>query len=243
MGKSSSSCEARELCRGKGVPNSCNDKKSGLRPVSVTAHELPLLPKGLSPQSSHLFAQARVPLADPGGGLLRITLSDVIRLPVSLLHSVLHPAFRPAGDVHLPPAPPPKGPYNLGPPHGRDTDGGQPTARPPSPRPADVPGRAEGEPVARTANAIEINAEVARMLAEPIELRLPRLATPPPRNPPGQLDPQVVRMVRAYVENYRELLEIRSSVRDTQRKLREILAWLVEFEAANAREIAWIEGL
>ncbi|KZV93185.1 hypothetical protein EXIGLDRAFT_768305 [Exidia glandulosa HHB12029] len=115
--------------------------------------------------------------------------------------------------------------------------------QPPSPRPADAPGRAEGDPVARTANATEIDARVARMLAEPIELRLPRLATPPPRNPPGQLDPQVARTVRAYVENYRELLEIRNNVRDMQRKLREILAWLVEFEAANAREIARIEGL
>ncbi|KZV79056.1 hypothetical protein EXIGLDRAFT_707852 [Exidia glandulosa HHB12029] len=114
--------------------------------------------------------------------------------------------------------------------------------QPPSPRPADAPGRAEGDPRARTANANEIDAGVARMLAEPIELRLPRLATPPPRDPPGQLDPQVARTVRAYVENYRELLEIRNNVRDTQRKLREILAWLVEFEAANAREIARIEG-
>ncbi|KZV93993.1 hypothetical protein EXIGLDRAFT_709302 [Exidia glandulosa HHB12029] len=104
--------------------------------------------------------------------------------------------------------------------------------QPPSPRPADTPGRVEGEPVARMANTIEIDAEVARMLAEPIDLRPPRL-----------LDPLVARTVRAYVENYRELLEVRISVRDTQRKLREILAWLVEFEAANAREIARIEGL
>ncbi|KZV92069.1 hypothetical protein EXIGLDRAFT_769357 [Exidia glandulosa HHB12029] len=98
--------------------------------------------------------------------------------------------------------------------------------QPPSPRPADTPGRTEGEPVARTANTIEIDAEVTRTLAEPIDLWPPQLATPPPRNPPHQLDPQ-----------------IRISVRDTQRKLREILAWLVEFEAANAREIARIEGL
>ncbi|KZV89089.1 hypothetical protein EXIGLDRAFT_772096 [Exidia glandulosa HHB12029] len=93
----------------------------------------------------------------------------------------------------------------------------------PSPRPADAPGRAEGEPVAHTANSIEIDAEVARTLAEPIDLRPPRLATPP-QNPPRQLDPQVARTIPAYVENYRELLEIRSNVRDTQHKLREILA-------------------
>ncbi|KZV83412.1 hypothetical protein EXIGLDRAFT_701469 [Exidia glandulosa HHB12029] len=167
----------------------------------------------------------------------------MIRSPASFLHLVLHSALRPAGDVHLPPAPPPKGPYDLKPPHGRNADGGQPTAGPPSPRPAGAPGRAEGDPRARPANANEIDAGVTRMLAEPIELRLPRLATPPPRDPPGQLDPQVARTVRAYVENYRELLEIRNNVRDTQRKLREILAWLVEFEAANAREIARIEGL
>ncbi|KZV91577.1 hypothetical protein EXIGLDRAFT_769722 [Exidia glandulosa HHB12029] len=97
--------------------------------------------------------------------------------------------------------------------------------------------------LARQTPSIEIDAEVARTLAEPIELRPPQLATPPPRNPPCQLDPQVARTVRAYVENYRELLEIRSNVRDTQHKLREILAWLVEFEAANAHEIARIEGL
>ncbi|KZW00432.1 hypothetical protein EXIGLDRAFT_696097 [Exidia glandulosa HHB12029] len=211
--------------------------------VHVTAHELPLLPKGLSPQTSLLFAPTRTPLADPNGGHLQIALSDMIRSPASFLHLVLHSAFRSAGDVHLPPASPPKGPCNLEPPHGRKADGGQPTTGPPSPRPADAPGRAEGDPRARLANANEINAGVARMLAEPIELRLPRLATPPPRDPPGQLDPQVARTVRAYVENYRELLEIRNNVRDTQRKLREILAWLVEFEAANAREIARIEGL
>ncbi|KZV93165.1 hypothetical protein EXIGLDRAFT_768283 [Exidia glandulosa HHB12029] len=115
--------------------------------------------------------------------------------------------------------------------------------QPPSPRPADAPGRTEGEPVAHMPNAIEIDAEVSRTLAEPINLRPPRLATPSPRNPPRQLDPQVARTVRAYVENYRELLEICSNVRNTQRKLREILAWLVEFEAANTREIARIEGL